>query len=49
MFAPLLIIFVILKLTGVIDWSWGVVLAPVWVPFVFGMLLSAVCGVAKAR
>lgn len=28
----LLVVFVALRLTGVIDWSWWVVLAPLWVP-----------------
>lgn len=34
------LIFIVLKLTGYINWSWWYVLAPVWVPFaiVFGLL-----------
>ena len=28
----LAITFIILKLTGVIGWSWGWVLAPIWIP-----------------
>ena len=27
----LLILFIILKVTGVISWSWGIVLLPVWI------------------
>ena len=27
----LLILFIILKVTGVISWSWGIVLLPLWV------------------
>ena len=27
----LLIIFIILKVTGVISWSWGIVLLPLWI------------------
>ena len=27
----LLIIFIILKVTGVISWSWGIVLIPLWI------------------
>jgi len=35
-FAGLLtIVFVVLKLTGVIAWSWWWVLAPLWVGFAF--------------
>jgi len=29
----LAIAFIVLKLTGVIDWSWGWVLAPIWMGF----------------
>lgn len=25
--------FIILKLCGVINWAWGWVLAPIWIPF----------------
>ena len=28
----LLAAFIVLKLTGVIDWSWWWVLAPLWIP-----------------
>jgi len=28
----LAIAFIVLKLTGVIGWSWGWVLAPLWIP-----------------
>ena len=27
----LLILFIILKMTGVISWSWGIVLIPLWI------------------
>lgn len=30
----LLVAFVVLKLCGVIAWSWWLVLAPLWVPFI---------------
>ena len=35
------VLFVALKLTGQIDWSWFWVLAPFWIPWVFigGILL----------
>ena len=33
------IVFVILKLVGVIDWSWLWVLAPFWISIVFYVLL----------
>lgn len=48
-FAGLLaIVFIILKLVGVIDWSWWWVLAPIWIPallvlaFVVAALVIAV-------
>lgn len=47
----LLILFLTLKLVGVIDWSWWWVLSPLWVPFVLVLLLialtAAVYGVAS--
>ena len=36
---PLLgLAFIVLKLTGYIDWSWLWVLAPFWVPLALGLL-----------
>lgn len=41
-FLPLLaVLFIGLKLTGYIAWSWLWVLAPVWVPLVVGLGLFA--------
>ena len=38
-FAGLLtIVFITLKLTGYIDWSWWWVLAPMWIPIVLVLL-----------
>lgn len=41
----LTIVFIILKLTHVIDWKWIWVLSPIWISFlliivIFGLLLS---------
>lgn len=37
--APLLsVLFVGLKLTGYIDWSWWWVLSPLWISFAIGLL-----------
>ena len=33
------LIFLTLKLCGVIDWSWWWVTAPLWIPFVLGFVL----------
>ena len=38
----LTLIFITLKLTGCIDWSWWWVLSPTWIPFV--LILVAVIG-----
>lgn len=41
-FGALCIAFIILKLLHVIDWSWWVVLAPVWIPTVLVILIFTV-------
>jgi hypothetical protein len=33
------VIFIVLKLVGVIDWSWWWVLSPFWITFALGILL----------
>ena len=41
----LLIVFIVLKLVGVISWSWWVVLIPLWISiglFIIGILAFAV-------
>lgn len=38
----LAIVFITLKLTNYIDWSWWWVLAPLWVPFVLVILFLIV-------
>ena len=35
----LALIFITLKLTGVITWPWLAVLAPLWIPFVLAALV----------
>lgn len=40
----LLILFVALKLTGVIAWSWWWVLSPLWIPLAFVALILLVVG-----
>jgi hypothetical protein len=30
-FGAIFVIFVVLKLTGVIDWSWWIITAPFWI------------------
>lgn len=38
----LFIVFLILKLVGVIDWSWWWVTAPIWLPAVIVVVLSVI-------
>jgi xanthine/uracil permease len=48
----LLVAFVVLKLTHLIDWSWWWVLAPAWIPaailIVVGLVLVAVAVIKTA-
>lgn len=38
----LTIVFITLKLMGVIDWSWGWVLSPLWIGAAIGVVLIGV-------
>ena len=40
----LAILFITLKLTGVITWSWLWVLAPIWIPFVIVVFILIIIG-----
>lgn len=35
----LALVFIVLKLTGVITWSWVWVLSPIWIPFVIWVIV----------
>ena len=35
----MLVAFIVLKLTGVIAWSWWWVMSPVWIPLAIGLLI----------
>tara|TARA_B100000780_G_scaffold278781_1_gene253641 strand:+ start:1381 stop:1647 length:267 start_codon:yes stop_codon:yes gene_type:complete len=37
----LTLIFITLKLTGIIEWSWWFVLGPLWIPFAIIVLVFA--------
>ncbi len=39
------IVFVVLKLCGVINWSWLWVLAPFWIPFAIVIIIFAVVAI----
>lgn len=42
----LAIVFMVLKLTGNIDWPWVWVFAPVWIPLALAFMIIAICGIA---
>ena len=41
----LFIVFLVLKLANVIDWSWWWVTSPLWIPFVAAAIIIGVVGV----
>lgn len=47
------LVFVVLKLTGVINWSWWWVLGPLWIPSVIVLVLvmlgAAIAGIIDWR
>lgn len=48
-FDVLLIVLVVLKFEGLIDWSWWLVLAPFYVPFAFTFTLRIIQRVSKSK
>ena len=42
----LFVVFLVLKLTHVIDWSWWWVTAPLWIPVALVVCIVAVLGIA---
>lgn len=44
----LTIIFVVLKLVGVIAWSWWWVLSPLWIAFLLGVALVLIAALIAA-
>ena len=44
----LFIIFLILKLTGNINWSWWWVTSPLWIPITLGVIMVGIMGFAVA-
>lgn len=41
----LLVAFIVLKLTGVIGWSWWWVLAPMWIPLAIIAVILLITGI----
>lgn len=44
----LFIVFLVLKLTETIDWSWWWVTAPLWIPVAFVLALTIILGILSA-
>lgn len=40
----LFIVFLVLKLVGVISWSWWWVFSPIWIPLLIAVILIAIAG-----
>lgn len=47
-FDLLLLLFITLKLTGYINWSWWWVLSPLWIPLSVFLVIVAIIGVIAA-
>ena len=43
------VVFIVLRLCGVIDWSWVWVLAPIWVPICLWLLAVRIAFIVAAR
>ena len=40
----LFLVFLVLKLTGNIDWSWWWVTSPIWIPLALGVVVMGIIG-----
>ena len=45
----LTIVFIVLKLCGVISWSWIAVLAPLWIPFIVVAVIGLIVTFVKLK
>lgn len=45
LFDVLAVVFIVLKLIGVIDWNWWWVLAPVWIPVIIVVIAYIVISI----
>lgn len=43
--SALLLVFITLKLTNIIDWSWWWVLSPVWISFILFLIIVGGYGI----
>lgn len=47
LFELLLVIFIVLKLVGVINWSWWWVMSPFWIPLILAVLIGIIYVIVK--
>ena len=40
----LFLVFLVLKLTGNIDWSWWWITSPIWIPLALGIVILGIIG-----
>lgn len=45
----LTIVFIVLKLTDYIDWSWWWILSPIWISLIIVVVILIGCGIFLAR
>lgn len=43
----LLVVFIVLKLLGIINWGWGWVLAPLWIPLLILLVIACFTWILK--
>lgn len=48
-FSVLQIVFIVLKLCGVIDWKWGWVLSPTWGSIIFYVVIAIIYAAISTR
>ncbi|MCL2001742.1 MAG: hypothetical protein FWG74_09925 [Planctomycetes bacterium] len=41
----LALLFIGLRLAGVIDWHWAWILSPIWIPMALGLVMGVVAGI----
>lgn len=46
--APIFLIFLVLKLTETVDWSWWIITLPLWLPFAFLAAIMAIAAIGGA-
>lgn len=44
----LLVVFIVLKLTGVIGWSWWWVCSPLWIPIALSLVILGGLGLVRS-